>query len=400
MHVPDDQYCLFAAANSNSTFHGIKAFLSVKGQPAQVYGMDEKECEVAGVVQGEDGADFSLTVYDGRECASQDIGYVARLFFGTDYVTGYYDTPGSGRLRKDLAHNASERFDVLNSMRINDHQRRSFRFAHVATTEDTASVTHDESILGNLSIIRLKFCLIKEKKQHFIVPQDPEPRRDWHHDPLFKTLTATSSKSGSPPSSTSGSASKQWDYEYINPDKIDLTLTFKVLSEAAMQKYLVPAAPPPKPSTPVRALELGNTLYLDFDPDEAIAAHAASAVKPDPDAPAAPKRAALNTLGAPAPKRTTSQTQTQNPRDSGVAFADWSGGASSSFASAGESGNDASTVHDRSAGGSVDGVRVKQEAEPDEYDDLDIAVAPGFDWDAWEESARAAPRRVVKLEEE
>ncbi|GAA6040935.1 hypothetical protein JCM8097_003195 [Rhodosporidiobolus ruineniae] len=296
MHVADQSQCLYATSTNNKTFHRFKAFITVKGKPSQIFGMDEGPGWVSGYAQGAEGAQFSVTLYDGREGKSGAKGYKAGLSFGDEKIWRFLFRPGEVTSMKALPRDAQGRFFEFKEYR---RQVRPYQFAKIPTTDDARQASTDDDFLNNISVVKIEVRQLKqapkkpEKKaaaKKKVQPwEEPESEDD---DPLERVddrlldektdkgqfaLNASYGDLVDKPAAKGGSSSS-WSWQYVNKSKVDFTFTFRIRSQAWVQNFLDPdrtPTPPRSPHTPPR--ELAGTLYLDFDADEAQTAHETAA---------------------------------------------------------------------------------------------------------------------------
>ncbi|GAA6040937.1 hypothetical protein JCM8097_003196 [Rhodosporidiobolus ruineniae] len=300
MSIPEPSQCLFATSAQNKTFQGIKAFLTVKGTPARVFGMDEGPGWVSAFAQGSEGSNFSVTIYDGREGKSGAKGQEIELFFGEKDIENYYFKPSDMADIRTSSREDKERFVVFDEYRINKRQVRPYQFAKIATTDDSHKASCDDDFLNSISVIKLTVRQIKQ------APRDPKEKKKkkkkkaaWEEssesegdDPVKKAdkrLLDEKTDKGQfalnasygdiiekplPKRKDNGETSAPyWRYQYVH-DEVDFTFTFRVRSSAWVKNFLDPdreRTPPREVHTPPR--ELDGELYLDMDEEEAAVAY-------------------------------------------------------------------------------------------------------------------------------
>ncbi|GAA5820367.1 hypothetical protein JCM11251_005595 [Rhodosporidiobolus azoricus] len=325
MKPPEQSKCLYAISPQNKAYHGIKVFLAVKERPLELFGMQEVGQTVQAFLKGEVGQDFEVIFYDGRERQAKKEGYEVKVFFGKRRVAFTRERPGTVDFATGQSDTSIFRFTRFKKYRVDDvlldtlatrlnidadesqEHVRHFSFAKVATTDNADEACTDNDYLANLSIIKVEYRRVKNmakekaatgeksrkklaeqngaamdakegggSKRSGILDKDGERRLSETADkgtfalaPSFGNLVEDKKKNSSHVA--------PWSYAYVDEDKVDLTFTFRVRSEARVASVWEREADlEPILSSPPKTVELGDALYLDFDENEARADASAS----------------------------------------------------------------------------------------------------------------------------
>ncbi|GAA5913165.1 hypothetical protein JCM6882_005805 [Rhodosporidiobolus microsporus] len=205
MALPDDKHRL-----SFPGVEGLYGWVTVDGQPLEVYGATGKDNKASGFIEAQDGKEFRVSVCDQRWAKEVQDAYGVRLY-------------------------SSIRPLVFNSVRL---------------TDDDDEACQDELAIKNLATIRLDFCRVKNVREvqssrwHDTAFAAPKPIHE-----QAKKAAAISHQAGYGASLPARSCNKL-TYDLIDPrDKPFASVEFKYLSRRLLQlEGHIPASPSPQPS--------------------------------------------------------------------------------------------------------------------------------------------------------
>ncbi|GAA6010184.1 hypothetical protein JCM10207_005656 [Rhodosporidiobolus poonsookiae] len=291
MSVPGQSKCLFSLSSPQ-----LKAFLTSKGRPLQIFGMEERDKVVSGFVQGAEGAEFSVHFHDGRT-RKPATGYEVSVYFGQKSQGHFYSEPSE--VPVDASEHFEGRFAKWSSKRTHV---RPFTFTKARTTDDKGEQCWDKDFLDNVGLIKLEYRRIKQSPP--LTKEETEKKKEKekekakaakekagkgagatprYKDPLRKQdgrlLDEDTDKGNygklipkklATPYSSSSSTASGWRYDYVDEEEVDITFAFRVRSQAWVEDFLsndLPETSPSPPPTP--PLKVAGQLFLDFSEAEA-----------------------------------------------------------------------------------------------------------------------------------
>ncbi|GJN90612.1 hypothetical protein Rhopal_003624-T1 [Rhodotorula paludigena] len=268
----------------------FKAFVTVKNKPLPVFGMRETaQGKASGFIQGAYGAEFEVWFYDGRTKKPKR-GHEICLYFGDQYISGYFFEVGKSPHEKPLNHRS--RYTAWDTKHV-----RPFTFGDVPTADGASGQTsNDLDFLDAVSSLKILVRGITQVKRTVVRVSNKDKKKAQKEvkeakrtDPLDKQekdkravdekaekaqfgLKASFGALEERPEREKDPNEKQYktSYDYLPHKKDDFSFTFYMRSDVWVRNFLADEGPKelPRPTTP--PLVIGNAIYLDMDEQEAM----------------------------------------------------------------------------------------------------------------------------------
>ncbi|GAA5913202.1 hypothetical protein JCM6882_005817 [Rhodosporidiobolus microsporus] len=123
---------------------GLYGWVTVDGQPLEVYGTRIEGSRAIGYIEAQDDKEFKVHFHDEHSAEREDGEYATRLYVDGAYATGHFALKSLGAA------------DYLGK-RVSPTTRRPFMFGSLHLTDDDDLACTDEQVVKNLGTIQLGY---------------------------------------------------------------------------------------------------------------------------------------------------------------------------------------------------------------------------------------------------
>ncbi|GAA6026773.1 hypothetical protein JCM8097_005850 [Rhodosporidiobolus ruineniae] len=250
MQLPDEKHRL-----EFPSLPGVYGFVTVDGQPLEVYGVEEKARKTIAYVESKEGKQFEVWHYDGRRGNPMD--HVVRLFVDGTRVHGRVNRSNEGYFLDPA--NAASRFVSFQGKELDNTSIAPFLFTKLTMTDNDQNACKDEDVIKGIGSVQLRYWRVENLRTSSSSTFTSSQTKPIHE--RSKKATLSHMAGFAPPISTTQGDRLTYDwYDYqANPLSV---LEFRYRSRALLQfAGHIPATPPPERSPSSELDELDSSNY-------------------------------------------------------------------------------------------------------------------------------------------
>ncbi|GAA6026765.1 hypothetical protein JCM8097_005846 [Rhodosporidiobolus ruineniae] len=242
MQLPDEKHRLEFPGLS-----GVYGYVTVDGQPLEVYGVEKKDGKVVAYIEAKEGKRFKPTLADVRSRARASADYVVDVVLDGELVTGYAQTIEAAMY--DHSGFSPDRVHVFKGKETAT-SHIPFLFQPLQVTADDDDACTDENIIRGLGSLRLKYHRVTDfhdsSSLNDFAKSKPSTSKLIHES--SKKATLSHQAGFGEPEAKEGM--ENVDFDFLDPEDSPLAqLEFRYRSRVLLQlEGHIPASPEPSPS--------------------------------------------------------------------------------------------------------------------------------------------------------